>query len=407
MYVAKNQRNWDQHLDHVLFAYRTSWHETLKESPFYMLYGQNPILPIDTELETSQPELKKSTKTYRKDLKESLNLAYNIAHYHTVKEQEKQKRNYDKKRTVTEYKIGDQVWVFTPRVKEGLSKKLATLWHGPYRIEKKYSNVNYKISRRNNETMKQRIHITRLKPYYSFDLRPEIIPELEEDDDFDIDIEYNEAIIDDPWIPDESMQQELKELDQDPTPMKKQPEIIESIVPNHNTKTLTPTPITKPYEIPRPMQETMLKKNFETIDKAITEAPIIEVSEQDEIIKRDGAIRGKTAGFDTLIDTIISFREVLAKQQDKSIPMVKKALIGLIASRFNNTYVSNDSRKAAFKLQINEASNSYKNLIMYLSNLTTHFDKIFEPEIIKKERRLGITSKPTYDGLPSKGKGVM
>jgi hypothetical protein len=44
---------------------------------------------------------------------------------------------------------------------------------------------------------------------------------------------------------------------------------------------------------------------------------------------------------------------------------------------------------------------------MFLSNMTTHFDKIFLPEILKQERRIGIKSKPIYNGLPSKGKGVM
>jgi hypothetical protein len=399
MYVSKNQRNWDQHLDHVLFAYRTSWHETIKESPFYMMYGRNPILPIDTELDTNQSELEVDTLTYKKRLKQNLKLAYNISHYHTLKEQEKQRRNYDKKRSTNNYEIGDQVWVFTPRVKEGLSKKLATLWHGPYRIEEKYSNVNYKISRRDNETMKQRIHITRLKPYYSFHLRPKIIPELEKDDDFDIDEEYNDAIIDDPWIPDESMQRELEKLD--PKPIQNS---IEAKKPEKTDKKLRMEE-TEIKQISRPTESHMLKSNFETIDKAIANAPIIEVSEEDLIQRTaSGATRGIANGFGPLIEMISAFRDVLVQKKDKAVPVVQKALIRVMASKGDNTYISNDSRKAEFKRQIIEASDSYERLYMLLSHLTEYFDYTFKKEIDKRESKKWNKKPP--QGVSSKGKGV-
>lgn len=45
--VDDNQSEWDKFLDSVLFAYRTSKQASTKFSPFFLLYGREPRLPID------------------------------------------------------------------------------------------------------------------------------------------------------------------------------------------------------------------------------------------------------------------------------------------------------------------------------------------------------------------------
>ncbi|KAE9013400.1 hypothetical protein PR001_g15422 [Phytophthora rubi] len=47
MYVGEAQTDWDLYLPRVLFAYRTSYHEALGDSPFFSLYGRDPVLPLD------------------------------------------------------------------------------------------------------------------------------------------------------------------------------------------------------------------------------------------------------------------------------------------------------------------------------------------------------------------------
>ena len=44
MYVAKNQRDWDDFIPLILFAHRTSISEAIGDSPFYCLYGHEPRL---------------------------------------------------------------------------------------------------------------------------------------------------------------------------------------------------------------------------------------------------------------------------------------------------------------------------------------------------------------------------
>ena len=41
--------------------------------------------------------------------------------------------------------MGDRVWLYTPAVKEGRSKKQATQWRGPYTTVDNTSSVTYPI----------------------------------------------------------------------------------------------------------------------------------------------------------------------------------------------------------------------------------------------------------------------
>ena len=46
IYVAKNQRDWDDFIPLILFAHRTSISEAIGDPPFYCLYGREPRLPL-------------------------------------------------------------------------------------------------------------------------------------------------------------------------------------------------------------------------------------------------------------------------------------------------------------------------------------------------------------------------
>ena len=50
--IDDNQNEWDKFLDSVLFAYRTSKQASTKFSPFFLLYGREPILPVDLIVST-------------------------------------------------------------------------------------------------------------------------------------------------------------------------------------------------------------------------------------------------------------------------------------------------------------------------------------------------------------------
>ena len=54
MYVSSNQKDWDQHIFQVLYAYRGTPYKTTGDSPFYLLHGREQRLPIDVSLLPAQ-----------------------------------------------------------------------------------------------------------------------------------------------------------------------------------------------------------------------------------------------------------------------------------------------------------------------------------------------------------------
>ena len=76
MYVAKDQKDWDEYIPLILFGYRTSICEAIGDSPFYVLYGREPRLPINVKLLPSESEsLSSSVFEHRKRIVEKVELA--------------------------------------------------------------------------------------------------------------------------------------------------------------------------------------------------------------------------------------------------------------------------------------------------------------------------------------------
>ena len=51
-FVNENQDDWDVHIKSVLFAYRTSKNDSTKFTPFEVMFGRAPVLPIEIEIKS-------------------------------------------------------------------------------------------------------------------------------------------------------------------------------------------------------------------------------------------------------------------------------------------------------------------------------------------------------------------
>lgn len=94
-------------------------------------------------------------------MKQRLHAANGTAREQLKREKQKSKRYYDQKTRNTQFHIGDKVLLYDETIRRGRSKKLDSLWIGPYEIIKKHSDVNYTIKRRKELT----IHANRLKHF--------------------------------------------------------------------------------------------------------------------------------------------------------------------------------------------------------------------------------------------------
>ena len=172
MYVSSNQKDWDKHMPMVLFAYRVSPNATTGESPFYLLYGREPRLPIDAALILPDSKLSWSVAKLRAEIVQNLENVQSIIKSNTQLAQQKMKAYYDLKATPVLYDVGSRVWVYTPKKRKGLSKKLQHNYHGPYRIVAKLSPVHFKLRTLDNRPVSVPVHANRIKPYHDPTDRP-------------------------------------------------------------------------------------------------------------------------------------------------------------------------------------------------------------------------------------------
>ena len=83
-----------------------------KYSPYYLMFGREPNLPIDIEFGVRTPDLiATSTQNYVEKLEKRLAWAFKKAQQVNEKEKKKNKRNYDKKVRCSKLDIGDRVLV--------------------------------------------------------------------------------------------------------------------------------------------------------------------------------------------------------------------------------------------------------------------------------------------------------
>ena len=122
--MAKDLKDWDKYVPLILFAHRTSISDAIGDSPFYVLYGREPRLPIDVELlNPAAADATTSVFEYCKRVVEKVQLAQNIARKNLQRSQQKMKEYYDRNAKQPVFEVGQRVWVYTPKTKKGLSKK--------------------------------------------------------------------------------------------------------------------------------------------------------------------------------------------------------------------------------------------------------------------------------------------
>ena len=215
MYVSTHQKDWDRHLPMILFAYRVSPSATTGESPFYLLYGREPRLPIDTALLLPDDNLSSSVWELRARIVRNLEEAEQIIKSNTELAQQRMKSHYDQRSAEAPYDIGAKVWVYTPKTRKGLSKKLTHHYHGPYRIVSKLSPVHFKLRTLDNRPVSVPVHANRLKPCYDATDRP-IVPPASEIDDLhlkDVDLPEESFLEQNEQLTDEQPQEQEQNIE--------------------------------------------------------------------------------------------------------------------------------------------------------------------------------------------------
>ena len=144
--TGDNDKNdtWDQSLPAATFAYNSSQQQSTGESPFFLMYGRDPNLPVDRIFHTDELEKVTSTDDWRCQRVLELNSTRERVAKAVGQAADKQSRNFAKRirRSPDSFKIGQAVWLHRPTNTDGSSGKLSRKWHGPYRITRVMADNN-------------------------------------------------------------------------------------------------------------------------------------------------------------------------------------------------------------------------------------------------------------------------
>ena len=156
-----NQNTWDEDLPLLASAIRSMVHRQTGYSANMMMLGREVTKPVDLlfgmpavhEEESSMPE-------YVASLSERFHRVHRVARENLRSAQARQKRDYDLKLTERSYEGGDLVYQLNSATKIGQSKKLQSIWLGPYLVTEVLSPILYRIKDRKRELV---VHHDRLR----------------------------------------------------------------------------------------------------------------------------------------------------------------------------------------------------------------------------------------------------
>ena len=131
--VDSNPNDWDLILPYALWAYRTAVHATTKETPYFLVYGREPVDPTDVRV---KHWLQKATKieTYTKEIGERLLEAKERVNKEVKRMKKASKERYDKDRINSPYQLNDIVWWKANAKTKEENRKLMAKYRGPYKI---------------------------------------------------------------------------------------------------------------------------------------------------------------------------------------------------------------------------------------------------------------------------------
>ncbi len=122
---------WEEQLPAALFALRTAVCRSTGLTPYKVLFGRECSVPIDSIFQApSSNEPFASNTVQLRAIKTRIAKAHQYAREHLAEAVKRQRRQYHHERK--EFHAGSRVWLFTPRTKEGISKKLTSFWTGPW-----------------------------------------------------------------------------------------------------------------------------------------------------------------------------------------------------------------------------------------------------------------------------------
>lgn len=125
--------DWSSYLPQVVFSYNTTVHQSTGESPFFLMFGQDPLLPVDFLLGRAPVPVVGSTQDWIVEHQTRLRLAFEGATEHLQAAASRRKTRYDEKVKDSSLQVGQLVYLKDVGVR------------GRHKIQDVWSSVLYEV----------------------------------------------------------------------------------------------------------------------------------------------------------------------------------------------------------------------------------------------------------------------
>ena len=133
--TPEQKKDWKSHVHALVHAYNCTKNAATGFSPYYLLFGREPRLPVDVEFGLQRGNQKGSLgeSSYVSQLKTRLRFAHKKAKQMAKRQQAKHRELYDQKCRGAELEVGDLVLV------------KQTAWKGRHKIQNRWESEEYQV----------------------------------------------------------------------------------------------------------------------------------------------------------------------------------------------------------------------------------------------------------------------
>ncbi|KAJ9534690.1 hypothetical protein QJQ45_013074 [Haematococcus lacustris] len=160
-YISPDQSDWVEHLDMVEFAINNSWQESVQNTPFFLNYGEHPLVPAVEGLPRKGPRAHEFVQGIMQAVKNARKC--------WAEAQQRMKAREDGKRRTAKYEPDALVMLSTQNMRsksgEAGVRKLKPRYVGPFRVVNMVGEVAVKLQLPHQWHMHNVFHVSLVKPY--------------------------------------------------------------------------------------------------------------------------------------------------------------------------------------------------------------------------------------------------
>lgn len=159
-YTTEYPATWHEEIKWALFSYNTAFHESLRLSPYEVVFGCKPRTPLNLRVTDPIPA------------QEAREVIREVVSQNLIEAQQRQKHFYDRNRDSSSYEVGDSVLLRNNNMKKNLTHKLQPKWIGPaiiLKLHKPFADRDPTCAEVLNFFPKAHVHSTaieHMKRYY-------------------------------------------------------------------------------------------------------------------------------------------------------------------------------------------------------------------------------------------------